>query len=315
MSVWAGSYKSWSVLIIFTWQCWLICNRRMFCVKFIFIDNNICLGLCGRSANLLLNECFPQFHLGVTNSIESHFAEYTFILIRWPIINMGGWWGVGVRVLRKKIDGVVRDPGFRNYTLSYGDRGPKSYSWLRKMGQSQTLDNRKSHQTNNFWSVHHIYIKFKTDIASSFTLLGQSSDTNCCFGLGLWSCFLPDPGVTIRMWKRGRRKISGFGCISDLWLHFLLPSWIFYDYLSMLELNLIHISKMGPCPPGSIWLRSSGPRFNIKMSSYQYRKSHCGDKTVVRSSYLHNGTSYTGKMTSLYWISPLWYCGGISVWY
>ena len=27
----------------------------------------------------------------------------------------------------------------------------------------------------------------------------------------------------------------------------------------------------------------------------QYRKSHCGDKTVVRSSYLHNGISYTGK--------------------
>ena len=37
--------------------------------------------------------------------------------------------------------------------------------------------------------------------------------------------------------------------------------------------------------------------------SYQYRKSHCGDKTVVRSSYLHNGISYTGKMASLYWIS------------
>ena len=45
-----------------------------------------------------------------------------------------------------------------------------------------------------------------------------------------------------------------------------------------------------------------GPRFNIKMSSYQYRKSRCGDKTVVRSSYLHNGISYTGKMSSLYWI-------------
>ena len=40
-----------------------------------------------------------------------------------------------------------------------------------------------------------------------------------------------------------------------------------------------------------------GPWFNIKLSSYQYRKSHCGDKTVVRSSYLHNGISYTGKMT------------------
>ena len=48
----------------------------------------------------------------------------------------------------------------------------------------------------------------------------------------------------------------------------------------------------------------TGPWFNIKMSSYQYRKSHCGDKTVVRSSYLHNGISYTGKMSSLYWISP-----------
>ena len=45
-----------------------------------------------------------------------------------------------------------------------------------------------------------------------------------------------------------------------------------------------------------------GPRFNIKMSSYRYRKSLCGDKTVVRSSYLHNGISYTGKMSSLYWI-------------
>ena len=29
----------------------------------------------------------------------------------------------------------------------------------------------------------------------------------------------------------------------------------------------------------------SGPWFNIKMPTYQYRKSYCGDKTVVRSSY------------------------------
>ena len=45
-----------------------------------------------------------------------------------------------------------------------------------------------------------------------------------------------------------------------------------------------------------------GAWFNIKMSSYQYRKSNYGDKTVVRSSYLHNGISCAGKMTSLYWI-------------
>ena len=51
--------------------------------------------------------------------------------------------------------------------------------------------------------------------------------------------------------------------------------------------------------------QTPGPRFNIKMSSYQYRKSHCGDKTVIRSSYLHNGISYTGKMSSLYWIRAL----------
>ena len=46
----------------------------------------------------------------------------------------------------------------------------------------------------------------------------------------------------------------------------------------------------------------AGTRFNIKMISYQYRKSHCGDKTILRPSYLHNGISYTGKTTSLYWI-------------
>ena len=57
--------------------------------------------------------------------------------------------------------------------------------------------------------------------------------------------------------------------------------------------------QLGGCERNSL---SAGPWLNIKMSSYQYRKSHCGDKTVVRSSYLHNGISYTGKMTSLYWI-------------
>ena len=38
------------------------------------------------------------------------------------------------------------------------------------------------------------------------------------------------------------------------------------------------------------------------MPSYQYRKSHCGNKTILRPSYLHNGISYTGKTTCLYWI-------------
>ena len=41
------------------------------------------------------------------------------------------------------------------------------------------------------------------------------------------------------------------------------------------------------------------------MSSYQYRKSHCGNKTILRPSYLHNGISYTNKMTYFYWIGAL----------
>ena len=49
----------------------------------------------------------------------------------------------------------------------------------------------------------------------------------------------------------------------------------------------------------------AGGRFNKKISSYQYRKSHFGDKTIFRPSYLHNGISYTGKMTSFYWIRAL----------
>ena len=47
---------------------------------------------------------------------------------------------------------------------------------------------------------------------------------------------------------------------------------------------------------------TSGPRFNIKMTSCQYWKSNCGDKTVVTSSYLHNKASNTGKNTYLHWI-------------
>ena len=48
-----------------------------------------------------------------------------------------------------------------------------------------------------------------------------------------------------------------------------------------------------------------GPWFNIKKPSYQYRKSHCGDETVLGSSYLNNGISYTSKVASLYWTNPL----------
>ena len=48
-----------------------------------------------------------------------------------------------------------------------------------------------------------------------------------------------------------------------------------------------------------------GGWFNIKTPSDQYRKFYGGDKTILRPSFLHNGISYAGKMTSLYWIRAL----------
>ena len=55
-----------------------------------------------------------------------------------------------------------------------------------------------------------------------------------------------------------------------------------------------------------------GACFNIKMPSDQCRKSHCvcGDKTIIRSSYLHNGIYYTGETASSYqgWSLLRMYC-------
>ena len=88
-------------------------------------------------------------------------------------------------------------------------------------------------------------------------------------------------------------------------------------YLSFHMLAMPHEAKIEPCGSSptaltgqdtNLSLREqlqSGHWFNIKMTSYQYRKSHCGDKTIWRPSYLHNGISYTGKMASLYWIGVL----------
>ena len=44
--------------------------------------------------------------------------------------------------------------------------------------------------------------------------------------------------------------------------------------------------------------------FYIKMLSCQYRLSHCGDKTILWQSYLHNGISYIHKI-SLCWTRAL----------
>ena len=49
-----------------------------------------------------------------------------------------------------------------------------------------------------------------------------------------------------------------------------------------------------------------GGWFNIKMPSYQYRNTHCGDKMIILlPSYLHNAISHDDKMASSSWIRTL----------
>ena len=85
------------------------------------------------------------------------------------------------------------------------------------------------------------------------------------------------------IFKWGRLGLTTLPTPATEWPHFITTNW-----------PQVFPQKAHKCP---------GPWFNIKMPSYKYRKSHCGDKTVVRSSYLHNGIFYTGK-TFLYWIAP-----------
>ena len=107
-----------------------------------------------------------------------------------------------------------------------------------------------------------------------------------------------------------RNGISYTGKMTSSYSIGALDTSCWYTFLSRQFCR--HNNTMAPfsAEAGVFWENKAGicvtpgPQFNIKMLSYQYRKSHCGDKTVVRSSYLHNGISYPGKMSSLYWIGP-----------
>ena len=99
------------------------------------------------------------------------------------------------------------------------------------------------------------------------------------------------------------KKLFGMGRISNVMNHHLLNTSLFCCLLCAAR-SIMVVTNREPhallCT--SVTWMGSGPWFNIKMPSYHYGKSHCGDKTILRPSYLHNGISYTGKMTSLYWI-------------
>ena len=75
-----------------------------------------------------------------------------------------------------------------------------------------------------------------------------------------------------------------------------------YVQVTIYQTTINKVLPMGELLNQSKYICSPGGWFNTKIPSYQYRKFHCGDKKVVRPSPLHNGISYIGKTTSLYWI-------------
>ena len=50
------------------------------------------------------------------------------------------------------------------------------------------------------------------------------------------------------------------------------------------------------------WCRRVGGWFNMKVTSHQYRKSHCVDKIFLGPSDIHNEIFYTGNTASSCWI-------------
>ena len=158
------------------------------------------------------------------------------------------------------------------------------------------------HPCSTDWSVGHIWkgtttsyskpgcVKFILTNIFVFVIIPQLRDGTDSWNPSLWKMtalfyILPLPMA----WQRKDAE------------HHRSSSYPFLD------LGAVCVSSNGV---GRIWyerktvfILKPGPRpwFNIKILSYQYRKSHCGDKTILRPSYLHKGISYTGKMASLYW--------------
>ena len=122
-------------------------------------------------------------------------------------------------------------------------------------------------------------------ITSGFPSQRANNEELWCF-----LCYLPERTVELLViWQR----LCCHG--NRICVHFRWSPWFGWSQW----LSDMHIVEW------STWLRWAGGWFSIKMSSYQYRKSHCGDKMVLWLSCLHNGIYYTGKMASLYWIRAL----------
>ena len=119
--------------------------------------------------------------------------------------------------------------------------------------------------------------------------------------------------ISVRYKYNNIIETKGLLASQPLW--YILQSVSIIQYLLMLLWNLAGVAAEAPAKFQSNWTiarsyntssmifyHPPGPWFNIKMSSYQYRKSHCWDKMVIRSSYLHSGIFFTGKLGFSYWI-------------
>ena len=109
-----------------------------------------------------------------------------------------------------------------------------------------------------------------------------------------------------KYWGLGKCDVSRLGILShsSKKIHFVTKQNLVRRSFLKEDKNKIIVAYCCLIIIGRTTLRGAiltrpGVGFNIKMPSYQYRKSHCGDKTILRPSYFHNGISYTGKMTSI----------------
>ena len=105
---------------------------------------------------------------------------------------------------------------------------------------------------------------------------------------------LLSPQLCMGIPPRGGQVYAG-GLCGRQW-----PQLGMISYISTIKTWIMWVHVTSWLPINMPYMSEPGPWFNMKMSSYQYRKSHCGDKTVVRSSYLHNGISYTCKQDGIF---------------
>ena len=78
--------------------------------------------------------------------------------------------------------------------------------------------------------------------------------------------------------------------------------WVAFIFTRCIKTHLVHACSMWCFRRWDPW-----SWFSIKMR-YHKRNSHCGDKTILWPSYLHNGISYIGKTASLYSILNRGHC-------